>query len=65
MRDPARIDPLLAELRAFWHRSPDWRLGQLVVNLTAFAGATNPSTIEDDRLLRTLRERNAAAERED
>ena len=30
-RDPARIDPILARLRAAWHRSPDLRLGQLIV----------------------------------
>ena len=30
-RDPSRIDPILARLRAAWQRSPDLRLGQLIV----------------------------------
>ena len=30
-RDPNRIDPILSRLRAAWHRSPDLRLGQLIV----------------------------------
>ena len=30
-RDPNRIDPILSRLRAAWRRSPDLRLGQLIV----------------------------------
>ena len=33
MRDPARIDEILADLAAVWRKSPDLRLGQLLVNL--------------------------------
>lgn len=32
MRDPARIDEMLALLRAVWIQEPDLRLGQLVFN---------------------------------
>jgi hypothetical protein len=32
MRDPTRIDDVLAALRAAWTESPDLRLGQLIVN---------------------------------
>jgi hypothetical protein len=32
MRDPARIDRIIEQLRAAWHRNPDWRLTQLVIN---------------------------------
>ena len=32
MRDPARIDQILDLLREVWARSPDLRLGQLIVN---------------------------------
>ncbi len=32
MRDPKRIEPTIAALRAAWERSPDLRLGQIVVN---------------------------------
>jgi hypothetical protein len=55
MRDPTRIDAVLAALRAAWVESPDLRLGQLIVN------AVRPSTpcpeifhAEDDALLRRL-----------
>lgn len=30
MRDPIRIDPILAKLRAYWTAHPDMRLGQIV-----------------------------------
>jgi len=33
MRDPDRIDAMLADLAAVWRKNPDMRLGQLVVNL--------------------------------
>lgn len=55
MRDPERIEDVLASLRAAWQESPDLRLGQLVVI------ATRPSQpcpevfhVEDDQLLRGL-----------
>lgn len=32
MRDPARIDRMLARLRAYWTANPDLRLAQIVVN---------------------------------
>lgn len=35
MRDPQRIDEILDELRDFWKKYPDLRLGQLVVNVVA------------------------------
>ena len=34
MRDPARIDRILAILGDYWRRHPDLRLGQIVVNAT-------------------------------
>ena len=33
MRDLNRIPETLKELEILWKRSPDWRLGQLIVNL--------------------------------
>ena len=55
MRDPERIEDVLAALRLAWQESPDLRLGQLVVI------ATRPSQpcpevfhVEDDQLLRGL-----------
>jgi hypothetical protein len=55
MRDPSRIDDVLAALRAAWVESPDLRLGQLVVNAVR---PTQPClavfNVEDDALLRGL-----------
>ena len=55
MRDPARIDDVLAALRAAWQESPDLRLGQLIVNAVR---PTQPCPevyhAEDDVLLRGL-----------
>ena len=31
-RDPARIDPIVDNLRRYWRAYPDLRLGQIVVN---------------------------------
>ena len=39
MRDPNRIDPILARLRAAWIASPDLRLGQLLACSLAIGGA--------------------------
>ena len=38
MRDPARIDRILAVLRAAWLKHPDMRLGQLVSNAASVGG---------------------------
>ena len=55
MRDPARIDDVLAALRAAWVESPDLRLGQLIVNAVR---PTNPCPevfyTEDEALVRGL-----------
>jgi len=32
MREPDRIDRIVEVLRQAWHRHPDWRLNQLVIN---------------------------------
>lgn len=55
MRDPTRIDAMLAALRETWLESPDLRLGQLIVN------AVRPSApcpevfyVEDEELTRRL-----------
>lgn len=33
MRDPKRIPKICARLAAVWEHVPDWRLGQLLMNL--------------------------------
>lgn len=56
MRDPARIDDVLAAVRAAWAESPDLRLGQLIVNAVRPA---NPCPevfyAEDDALVQGLK----------
>lgn len=63
MRDPGRIDPLLVKVAELWHRYPDWRLTQLVVNVAAMGN--DPFYCEDDDFERRLDERiNDAARRD-
>ncbi len=49
MRDPARIDEILAVVSKVWNKYPDWRLGQLIVNVT---NTTDPFNTEDDEFLK-------------
>jgi hypothetical protein len=48
VRDPNRIDPILQKLRDVWLANPDWRLGQLVVNVS---GLADPFYVEDAEML--------------
>lgn len=57
MRDPKRIPVVLEALRAAWEANPDWRLGQLIVNVSE---RRDPFHIEDDDMLRRLRPRSPA-----
>ena len=52
MRDPERIDRILGLLRKEWKKFPDWRLGQLLVNIADADGWTNSDLFyyDDDRL---------------
>lgn len=60
MRDPARIDRVLAALRAEWLTQPDTRLTQLVINATGVSGETDFDALarlyyaEDEDVLRGL-----------
>ncbi len=51
-RDPARIDPILADLRRYWHAAPDLRLGQMVMGLLNLSGAPRYGEFnaEDDKI---------------
>lgn len=55
MRDPARIDRVLALVRAYWKRYPDLRLGQLVVNLAPSGQKGGAFYYEDDSMEEALR----------
>lgn len=52
MRNPQRIDRIVELLRRRWKQTPDWRLGQLIVNVT---GRSDPFYIEDDTIEELLR----------
>jgi uncharacterized protein YihD (DUF1040 family) len=55
MRDPARIDILLARLRDYWHTYPDLRLGQIVTNMADHhQGFSDVFSVEDDVILQAL-----------
>lgn len=41
MRDPNRIEDFLNYLKSIWELHPDWRFGQLVVNI--FGVEDNPA----------------------
>lgn len=47
MRDPNRIADFMDELERAWSRVPDWRFGQLVVNVLG----ADPFYVEDDKAL--------------
>lgn len=49
LRDEQRIDELLNTLGELWHKVPDWRFGQLVMNLISYIGR-DPFYIEDDKM---------------
>jgi hypothetical protein len=50
-RDPARIDVMCTALAGVWKRYPDYRLGQLIVNVSQ---RKDPFNLEDDAMLRAL-----------
>lgn len=47
MRDKNRIDPFLEKLGEAWKKVPDWRFGQLIVNVLG----EDPFYIEDDKVI--------------
>lgn len=55
MRDVQRIKPMCEKLAESWEKVPDWRLGQLMVNIcTAYRythNGTDPFFIEDAEFL--------------
>ena len=54
MRDSTRIDPMLALIAEIWYRHPDWRLGQLLVNVASDNGPADLFFVEDDRWAESL-----------
>ena len=55
MRDPKRIDEICETIRKEWHKVPDWRLGQLLVNsLRGHRCYPDLFYVEDDELMKLL-----------
>ena len=53
MRDKSRIYPFLNELGEQWSKVPDWRFGQLLVNILGTC-EKNPFFYEDDEMLELI-----------
>src|SRR5438094_242138 len=56
MRDPERITDVLAHVEELWRQYPDWRLGQLLCNVAAWADPTPEATwvVEDDEVVEQI-----------
>ena len=55
MRDPNRIDEFCADLAAVWKEVPDWRFGQLIMNVLGFEGRPDVFYAEDKLLMEHFR----------
>ena len=64
MRDPNRITKTLKAIEKFWMANPDWRLGQLIVNISRAAGCNDPFFLEDDKLLEILKGENGGGRKD-
>ena len=57
-RDPERIPRMLGLLEQVWNQHPDWRLGQLIVNVGHLVDAADqqltPFYIEDTAMEKAL-----------
>ena len=54
MRNSDRIEPCCERLAQIWKRVPDWRLGQLLLNLFSEIEDADIFYMEDDKLLNKL-----------
>ena len=54
MRDPERIDKILAQLADLWKKYPDLRLGQLIANTKIHENDLLFYNIEDQNLIDLL-----------
>jgi len=50
MRDKDRIRPFLNKLGDYWEKVPDWRFGQLIVNVLGTCNR-DPFFYEDDDMM--------------
>lgn len=54
MRDPERIQEIIALLQSGWERVPAWRLGQLIENLKQYIGVDDLFYVEDDKMIESI-----------
>ena len=54
MREKERIDRILKKIEKIWKLNPDWRLGQLISNVTYRGAEQHLWTMEDDALEKLL-----------
>ena len=55
MRDKNRIKPFLEEIGKLWEKVPDWRFGQLIVNVLGTC-KKDPWFYEEDEMLELWKE---------
>ncbi len=55
MRDTKRIKPFLEEIEKLWEKVPDWRFGQLIVNVLGTC-KKDPFFYEEDEMLELWKE---------
>lgn len=59
MKKQDRISSMMKELRQFWEQHPDWRLGQIISNLSyEVIGENDPFHLDDTKLIETLKIKN-------
>lgn len=54
MRDPERIDRIIARLRVVWKQNPDLRLGQIIGNAFSYPFGNDPYYVEDELFITAL-----------
>lgn len=57
MRDPDRIDEVLAALEAYWKQNPDLRIGQIIENAAQESQFDDAYHMEDNTVVRYLKRR--------
>lgn len=55
MRDTKRIKPFLEEIEKLWEKVPDWRFGQLIINVLGTC-KKDPFFYEEDEMLELWKE---------
>ena len=55
MRKKERIEPFLNEIKKYWEKVPDWRFGQLIVNVLGTC-KRDPFFYEEDEMLEVFKE---------